>query len=297
MSLSYYLITHKERSMFDVKDITLGHFGTVAALIDFANQKPITVGQKTWAFRGQPKTFGTLVPSFQRQFTIQSYGTAEIIERRLINDFRAHYENLKERSNDMPQPSRIGANYDLRCLSVMQHYEIPTRLLDWSSNFWTSLYFACASEPGENAEMWFYHRSIFDKQQIENNQLFSLLDINEYPAPEPHLLYKNNKNFVFELDPRINPRMKEQQGHHTVSTDVFADHAPLLYELIQEQDIKEYNMQAVYGRFTIEAACKSKAIQFLAEEMNITASTIFPDVVGLGRFLRWQFESLRTMMM
>lgn len=284
--------------MFDVKAITIDHFTTVAALIDFANQNPITVGQKNWAFRGQPRTFGTLVPSFQRQFTIQSYGTAEIIERRLINDFRSHYENLKERSNDMPQPYRIGADYDLRCLCVMQHYEIPTRLLDWSSNFWTSLYFACASEPGERAEMWFYHRSIFDQQHAADPQLLSLLDMNEQPLPEPKLLYNHNsKHFVFELDPRINPRMKEQQGHHTVSTDVFADHALLLYELIKEQGIQEVNAQPVFGRFTIEAACKSKVIQFLAEEMNITASTIFPDVVGLGRFLRWQFESLRTMMM
>jgi hypothetical protein len=46
----------------------------------------------------------------------------------------------------------------------------------------------------------------------------------------------------------------------------------------------------------INSSCKGKALQFLAEHQNITASTIFPDVVGLGRFLRWQFESPRTMM-
>lgn len=284
--------------MFDVKTITIDHFSTVAALIDFANQKPITLGQKNWAFRGQPETYKTLLPSFQRQFSIKSYGTAEIIEKRLIEDFRKHYMQLKDRSNDMPAPDRIKNGYDLRCLSVMQHYEIPTRLLDWSSHFWTSVYFACASEPGKNAEMWFYHRSIFDQQQANDFQLASLLDINDQPNAEPHLLHNHHsKHFVFELDPRINPRMKEQQGHHTVSTDVFADHAPLLYELITEMNIKDIYGQPAFGRFTIEAACKSKAIQFLAEEMNITASTIFPDVVGLGRFLRWQFESLRTMMM
>ena len=47
-------------------------------------------------------------------------------------------------------------------------------------------------------------------------------------------------------------------------------------------------------RTLIDGACKSKALQFLAESLAITASAIFPDVVGLGRFLRWQFDSLRT---
>ena len=50
-------------------------------------------------------------------------------------------------------------------------------------------------------------------------------------------------------------------------------------------------------RVLIDGACKSKALQFLAESLNITASTVFPDVVGLGRFLRWQFDSLRTMLL
>ena len=36
---------------------------------------------------------------------------------------------------------------------------------------------------------------------------------------------------------------------------------------------------------------------WLAEQRGITASSVFPDVVGLGRFLRWQLDSLRTMLM
>jgi hypothetical protein len=35
----------------------------------------------------------------------------------------------------MPKPAQIGIGHDMRCLSVMQHYEIPTRLLDWTWQF------------------------------------------------------------------------------------------------------------------------------------------------------------------
>jgi hypothetical protein len=80
---------------------------------------------RRWAYRGQPRDYGSLMPSFQREFLAQSHGTAAIIERDLIREFRMHYGALSDRSRDMPLPTQISDGYDLRCLSVMQHYEIP----------------------------------------------------------------------------------------------------------------------------------------------------------------------------
>jgi hypothetical protein len=105
-----------------------------------------------WAFRGQSRSFGTLVPSFQRQFSRQAQRAAEVIETSLIQTFREHYAGLLVGSPGMPPANQIASGFDLRCLSVMQHYEIPTRLLDWSSRFWISIYFACAGDAGETAE-------------------------------------------------------------------------------------------------------------------------------------------------
>jgi hypothetical protein len=326
----------------------------VSELIDLAEERqwelpsppsPSPWVYPRWAFRGQPADYGTLTPSFQRQFPRHSYGTAERIERRLIEAFRKHYKNLKDQSSEMPIPDRLGTGYDLRCLSVMQHYEIPTRLLDWTSHFWTAIYFACASEPGKNAELWYYDRSIFQNQRFDGDQS-ALFDRSENPRSEPTVLGIRDA-IVLELDPAITPRMQQQAAHHTVSSDVFADHAPLLFArqlAVNPQNRVEADAlqpptppgapgpiidvepaavisdgtpeterkrpvdalanpplpptnQGLFGRVIIEGSCKSKALQFLAEEMGITASTIFPDVVGLGRFLRWQFDSLRTMLM
>ena len=126
----------------NLEEITTGPFTSLSDLIDLAESLFIPdeaydpPRMPRWAFRGQPKDYGTLVPSFQRIFTTakKSVGTAEIIESDLLKTFREHYAKLENRTQDMPQPYRISEGYDLRCLSVMQHYGVPTRLLDWTGD-------------------------------------------------------------------------------------------------------------------------------------------------------------------
>jgi hypothetical protein len=292
--------------MTDIAQTTApAELASVAELIDLYDSLDKT---KRWAFRGQPQAFGTLVPSFQRQFSRRSLGAAEIIERRLIHAFREHYAELKDRSHDMPRPEQIASGYDLRCLSVMQHYEIPTRLLDWTSNYWIALYFASASDPGVTAELWYYDRALFEVQRMIDPSLMAFIDASGAAPAEPHFLplrskelmaerALHSKELIVELDPQLTPRMRQQSAHHTVSTNVFSDHAPLLAMVEQDTGNIPDGDGPMLRRVIIDASCKAKALQFLAEHMNITASTIFPDVVGLGRFLRWQFESLRTMLL
>lgn len=271
--------------------------GSVAELIDFRDglrPQDAVVNRPLLAFRGQPREFGTLTPSFQRQFSRQSHGTAVLIEARLIGAFREHYAALRDRSPDMPSPSQIAEGYDLRCLSVMQHYEIPTRLLDWTSDFWTAIYFACASEPSSNAEVWYYDRELFERQRSSDSSLSPLVMAGSSPPPEPPIISRRGENLIVELDPQLTPRMVQQYGHHTVSTNPFADHAPLIAALHQSLNLQSSDIAGLQ-RIVIDGASKSNILQFLAQEVKITASTIFPDVVGLGRFLRWQFDSLRTM--
>lgn len=247
-----------------------------------------------WAFRGQPQEFGNLVPSFERQFSRKSHGAAELIEKKLLEAFRKHYAQLEELTSDMPQPNSIGIGHDLVCLSVMQHYEIPTRLLDWTSDFWTAVYFACAGDPGSKGELWQYDRRMFVVQREKEPTFNALVGGDPFGAPEPIILGTRGSAKIYELDPQLSPRMKRQFAHHTVCTSVFSDHVHLLFGL-QKTAFPEVASPKWFMKHTIDAPCKPKALQYLAEHLGINASSVFPDVVGLGRFLRWQFESLRTM--
>ncbi|MBL9127377.1 MAG: FRG domain-containing protein, partial [Verrucomicrobiales bacterium] len=176
----------------NIAEITEAEVNSVAELIDLDEsfrQQIETDASARRAFRGQSQEYKTLRPSFRRQFTRDSVGAASIIEGRLIEAFRQHYRALKDRNPDMPKPEQIREGFDLRCLSVMQHYEIPTRLLDWTTDFWTAVYFAAASDPGQNAELWHYDRRIFDAQvQREPSLVVLLQPANDIWTPEPPFL-------------------------------------------------------------------------------------------------------------
>jgi hypothetical protein len=250
---------------------------------------------RSWAFRGQPQEYKNLAPSFSRAVSSSAYSAAELIERALVDDFRKHYELLPDRSSDMPQPSDIGPGMDLKCLSVMQHYEVPTRLLDWTSDPWIALYFACTTEPSANGELWIYDRSILARQSLAPASALSAIEARVATSTEPSALDRRSEHIIAEVHPRLTPRMKQQLAHHTVAANVFEDHAQLLNSLAEEA-AKARPDAWYFRRFVIEASCKPKLLKFLADHKLITAGTIFPDVVGLGRYLRWQFESLRTML-
>ncbi len=201
----------------------------------------------------------------------------------------------------MPTPESIGEDYNLRCLSVMQHYGVPTRLLDWTSNFWTAVYFACAGDSSQEAELWMYDREIFLNQLNLRWELGSLLQPSDadqpLPPPEPDLLSQRGGNLIAELDPQITPRMKQQFALHTLSLNVFADHGPLLFDLAMSAQVPEATANGSFRRVLIAPGCKEKALRFLEEQKHLTAGTIFPDVEGLGKFLHWHLESLVTMLL
>jgi len=304
----------------NILDITSGPVASPAELIDIqeslsaiSHAQPPT--SASFAFRGQSQSYGTLVPSFQRIFGQKRWvGAAEIIERDLIKTFRKHYAELKGRTDDMPRPVSIDSGYDLRCLSVMQHYGVPTRLLDWTSDFWTAIYFACAGDPSKEAELWLYDRSIFLFGPSEFQSLY-FYNVAGQPLPprEPDILSQRGGELIVELDPQITPRMREQFAHHTLSSDVFADHGPLLFDLAAKPGIginavqstpsapdeaqgakPETRINSRFRRLLIAPGCKEKTLRFLEEQKQVTAGTIFPDVEGLGKFLHWHLESLVT---
>lgn len=91
-------------------------------------------------FRGQPNAEWKLIPSIQR------CGLSCEEERYITNDFRIKANQIM----DNPPDRRNYAAW----MSIMQHYGIPTRMLDWSRSPLIAAFFAVQSHPTEDACIW-----------------------------------------------------------------------------------------------------------------------------------------------
>lgn len=93
---------------------------------------------RTYAFRGMSDYTFNMLPSIARKSVLS---LAEV-ENRMVNEF------LTLRPGEF---SGITSNFDL--LAKMQHFGLPTRLLDFSLNPLIALYFACADNPQKIARV------------------------------------------------------------------------------------------------------------------------------------------------
>lgn len=92
------------------------------------------VFERSLAYRGLPDESYSLIPSLGR---IDTKGTVDLvndIESRIINDFIAK------------RPDEFNGLYSFDTIAKMQHYGLPTRLLDFSLNPLIALYFTCESK-------------------------------------------------------------------------------------------------------------------------------------------------------
>ena len=115
---------------------------TINDLSEFTGRvlaQPVSVESPRW-YRGCGKSSYELTPTLYRHPTSKSIGDLMAIESQIIDRF-------KERS--MPYlPGRLTGDWEY--LFLMQHYGVPTRLLDWTENPFFALFFALSSADCKN---------------------------------------------------------------------------------------------------------------------------------------------------
>lgn len=115
---------------------------TIDELLQFVNNLSGEAGLRPW-YRGEENAALTLVPSIQRS---QKRLNAE---RSITNEF---YIRAKQILNHAPEKHNYAG-----WVSLMQHYGLPTRMLDWSQSPLIASFFATEtyrSTPGTDAGVW-----------------------------------------------------------------------------------------------------------------------------------------------
>lgn len=211
-------------------------------------------------YRGHPNSSHYLLASLLR------YENGINREQYLFNSFQKFADRIFKRRDS-----------DWETLFEMQHYGIPTRLLDWTETFSIALFFSASynqsRHPGKDA-------AIYVLDPIALNAISGIGKIYRVPSDESQFGYKkiywHHDPFTppapIALEPNfINDRMLAQRGMFTVHHDKI--------EPLEEQFPKAIK-KVILPNEVIPAA-----IEFL-ELSNITSYSIYPDFAGLAGYLQ-----------
>ncbi|WP_207513891.1 FRG domain-containing protein [Longitalea luteola] len=207
-------------------------------------------------FRGQAGDF-PLMPKLGRLHAKKNILEAE---KQMLHEFK--------RSNPLLiQPH--GALDDWDYLTLGQHFGLPTRLLDWSDNALTALWFAVTSRPGGYSQE---HPAgiVWMLMAAEDDFVKNMNEIHPFEVPETKI-----------FRPRlIKQRINNQSG-------IFSIHSS--NDIV---DKRLLNDNSRYQKKLVKMKIPAEKIPDLLNDLNtlgVNAFSIFPELEGLCSYLQWRF--------
>lgn len=226
-------------------------------------------------FRGTGNSNYTLSPSIHRHNQITDSAQLFNIENKLITRF-------KERS--VPYLThRLEDAWEL--LFLMQHYGMPTRLLDWTENPLIALFFALSSATKNsagayenNAAVWIlspakWNRSVFKHNSYQGGAMSPTENMVSSYAPAKEYQYMH-EHPVALLGIHNSPRIVAQRG----SFCLFGKSLQPMEKIYADHSFEEDTLNKI-----IIPAEKITEILNKLTWMGITDAVIYPDLEGLAK--------------
>jgi hypothetical protein len=218
-------------------------------------------------------------------------------------------------------PSESIPGSDLVTLALMEHYGVPTRLLDVTRSPYVALYFAVRDALRDaDAAVWAFNcmnirtsslKRVFSKDpalakqigrfydpraQFTRHELFTewfMPDVSRLDLQNPEPL--RHHEIIFDLEPfTMNPRLTLQQGLFLVSgspSRTFEDTLVDLLEEIESHIGETGAREPSVCKIVIPGNLRRPLMRHL-EKMNITAATLFGGLEGFATSLREKLTSM-----
>jgi hypothetical protein len=235
-----------------------------------------------WLSRGQADTYNNLNPSIERDGRgTLSRAEKLMLERQSIDIFRSTARFFADEGERNALQSDIGA------LMVLRHYEVPTRLLDWSLSPFVSAYFAVSDNDSRDGEIWSFDYDQYLKKGGEQWRRWPRttkdgdgcsfeLDRTAFTVDEP------DDWLVCQFYYAGFPRLKAQSGFFTFTARFGRDHADSIANLLVEN--------SYYHLYLVPAALKPELRKILRENHGIWRGSMFPDSAGAAATAREVFK-------
>jgi hypothetical protein len=215
-----------------------------------------------WFYRGHSDKSYELIPSLFRVDRKQSWANWDSIEEYIMRQFKAE---------SRPYIKSVPTD-EIEWLTMAQHYGLPTRLLDWSTNPLIALYFAVENYKNDkDANVWLYGLSSTNNCWGESTWL----------AKKINLSGNICENIVFPS--HIDSRITNQSGCFTIHE-------------IPERDqpfVPLNENPRIFDTFIKITIDKDKKQDILNElyYVGIHRGFIYPGLEGLTSRLKFEIET------
>lgn len=208
-------------------------------------------------YRGHSDQRWQLVPSLPRE------ADWERKEKALFLEFTKSASRLFDRRTS-----------DWETLFDMQHYWVPTRLLDWTTVMGVAIAFILHSDYSDAEDS-----ALFVLDPLALNKLSGrdeVINVPEDKSFDYQTIYWQHKPVKIEKPLAIRPgaqsdRLRAQKGAFTVAGSLATGF--------------ETAAAACFRKVTLPSAAKSEAREFL-RWANLDEYTIYPDIIGMSRHIR-----------
>jgi hypothetical protein len=128
---------------------------------DFMSLAYKEAGGADFIFRGITDEGHELIPSIGRNTKDNTKGDISSLEDALLSGFKRLTAPIVQ-----PAPS-----YDWEWLFLAQHYGLPTRILDWSTNPFVALFFAAERDDVKNGAVNYLQHAVTDQYELFDHTL------------------------------------------------------------------------------------------------------------------------------
>lgn len=254
-----------------MEEMCLSSWSDFLGVAEHIDVTPNIIGSSPYSFRGQSDKSWGLRPSLLRyldnNLTIQE---ALDIEKVALTKF-------KEQAHLYLSPSEFATTTDsLSWLSVMQQHGAPTRTLDWTASIYVAAYFAVQGTPNKDSAIWIIHMHSLHKH-MEANHEYSEVPSSENKILEHFFVADAPEIITFVERRNKSARMIAQQSGYSICWNILGDQNTIFQRVFSEK-----NKKLLFAKLIIPASQKPIFARRL-RAMNITASTLFPGIDGIGR--------------
>jgi FRG domain len=219
---------------------------------------------KTLWFRGHANESWSLVPSIYRSRNLNYF------EREMTRDFTLSASQLLSK---VP-------NSELEWMFLMQHYGLPTRLLDWSESHLTALFFALSDYANKvDAAVWVLRPGLLNLAVLGEVTITTCSnpEVLNYLLGPPHLRQRRiNALSPIALRPERNSaRLTAQKGGFTLH-----GRSPTSLDEFIEQSNRSGKRSIPLYKIIIPGERKMGILKELLQA-GISHSVLFPEIQGI----------------